>query len=120
MDDNFKEVFNDWSLKGLLIGLGIGFVSEVFAIRNCRGNVRWLVTIASILSMGIMGWLTFDVAKQTFALSPWKSIAWTAGITANTWIMMKLVFSGKIAKMIATILLPEKLQKILGETDGKE
>jgi hypothetical protein len=116
MSDKMQLLFDQLALKGLGIGMAVGFIFEVFLIRNHEGSIRWSLSFMSIMAMGMMGWLSYDVAVCSFPQSPWKPTVWAAGITANTWWLCRLIVSGQLARVLGAVLLPEKLQTILRET----
>lgn len=119
MPDNLKLLIDDWGLKGVGVGLIIGFVFEVFLIRNNSGDTRWFVSILSVVAMGLMGWLSFDIARGTFPSSLWKPTIWTTISTANTWWFARFAISGQMFTLITAFAIPEKLQKCLRPENDK-
>ena len=115
--DGVKNVTEGWILKGFGIGLAIGFIFEVFILRTSSKKIRWFVSILSILAMGLMGWLSYDVAICSFPNSDWKPTAWTAGITANTWWACKVISSGRLTQLAVAAIIPERYHKSLGVND---
>lgn len=112
-------MIDEWGLKGAGVGLIIGFVFEVFLIRNNTGKVRWFVSILSVVAMGLMGWLSYDIAKCTFPTSTWKPSIWTVGSTMNTWWFARFAISGQMFAIITAFAVPEKLQKLMRIADDK-
>jgi len=117
MPENLKVFVEEWSLKGLGIGLAIGFVFEVFLLRNSKGKISWATSVLSVVAMGLMGWLSYDIARCAFPLSPWKSSVWTLGATANTWWFCRFAISGQMFKLVVDLVLPERMKKTLEKAD---
>ncbi len=111
--ESIKGVIDTWGLKGLGLGMMIGFVFEVFFIRTYTGKVKWTVSILSIAAMGMMGWISYDIAYSALPTSAWKPSVWATGATANTWIITRLVTSGQLFQAAAKILMPKALRQAL-------
>lgn len=117
MPDNLKEVICEWRLNGLAIGLVVGFIFEVFLIRNNKGDVRWFVSVLSVLAMGMMGWLSWCIAVEVFPVAQWKAALWTTGATANTWWTAKFAMTGQMFKVLTALILPERVQRALEKSN---
>ena len=115
--DDFKSVISDWGLQGLGIGLAVGFIFEVFLIRNNKGKVRWFVSILSVMAMGMMGWLSWCIAIDVFPEAQWKAALWTVGATANTWWTAKFAMTGQMFRVLAALILPERVSKALEQSN---
>jgi hypothetical protein len=115
MPDNFKTAWEAYHLKGLGVGMAIGIIFEVFLMRNGKGKVNFPLSCLSVVAMGLMGWLSYDVAACSFPGSPWKPTVWAAGITSNTWWLCRLIVSGAMFEIMITALMPESLRKLLNE-----
>ncbi len=113
MPENIKAIYDSWNLKGFGIGSAVGFIFEVFFLRNSPGKFSWFVAFLSIIAMGLMGWLSYGIAINAFPGSAWKSVFWASGITAHTWWIMRMITSGQMFKLATMILLPENLRKVL-------
>ncbi len=113
MIENFKEIVQDWGLKGFGVGLAVGFILEVFLVRNNKGHVSFITTFMSIFAMGLMGWLSYDIALDAFSDSAWKPSVWTVGITANTWWFSRFAVSGQMFRLVSEFIIPEKVKKAM-------
>jgi len=116
---NIKIFIIEWGLQGLAIGLAIGFIFEVHNIRNSDDKFEVLVVVPSIISMGLMGWISWIIANYVFPGVHWKISICTLGATVNTWWIARFSVSGKVFKAMVIMLLPEKLQKAMEKLDEK-
>jgi len=115
--EDLKIIINEWRLNGLGIGIAIGIVFEVFLIRSGKGDVRWIVSFLSVLSIGLMGWLSYCIAIDAFPDAEWKAALWTVGAAANTWWTAKFALTGQMFRVFTALILPAKLQKLMEDSD---
>lgn len=116
--DNIKTVCEEWALKGFGVGVAIGFILEVFLIRNHKGHVSPITTMMSIIAMGLMGWLSYDIALAVFPNSHWKPTVWTMGVTANTWWFSRFAISGQMFTLVAEFIIPDSMKKVFKKKGG--
>jgi hypothetical protein len=108
-----KELTEQWNLRGLGIGAAVGLVLEMSMIRNSKGRVNWIISILSIISVGVMGWITYDIAVDVFPTNLWKPAVWSFGISANTWMGAKAMLNGQATRILLELFLPESMKQLL-------
>jgi len=108
MPERFTDVLNMWGLTGAKIGICIGFLFEVFLIRNGK-KVRPIVSILSIIAMAMFGQVCFELAQNVFPESAWKPAFYTLISVANTWWFAQFALSGNMFRLL-TSMVKEKFK----------